>query len=109
MSAGVTGTTSQPGYTIVENASLVAENCRRRGSRADVDRFEAEVAPAAVELVGNKTRRHGVAPGSHVSFAQDFRHHVFAIKIFARVRRQPTPVRWNSPTRCWHTTRSRGR
>src|SRR5579862_1829356 len=51
----------------------------------DVNGFNAQIATAALELVSNKARRHRMATGSHVSFAQNSRGHILLIEIFARV------------------------
>ena len=51
----------------------------------DVNRFDAQIAAAALELVGNEFRRHRVATGGDVAFAQNPGFHVLAIEIFAGV------------------------
>ena len=66
-----------------------------------VNRFDAQIAAAALELVGNKFRRHRVASGGDVAFAQNSGFHVFAIEIFAgvgghvAVRREESALRAN--------------
>ena len=66
-----------------------------------VNRFNAQIAAAALDLVGNKFRRHRVAPGGDVAFAQNAGFHVFMIEIFAgigghvAVRREESALRAN--------------
>ena len=41
----------------------------------NINRLDTEVTPAAFDLIGNKTWRYRVAPGSHIALAQDTRGH----------------------------------
>ena len=51
----------------------------------DVNRFHAQVAAAAFQLVGQKVGRHRVATTGNIPFAQDARGYVLAIEIFAGI------------------------